>query len=62
MKYIKFSALDIVEWQNTEIWLVSYVTCGEIIAQVSVIQRSTFLFSDMSTLKLRVIVIILPMY
>ena len=30
-----FGALDIIESQSKKIWLVSYVTCVDIIAQVS---------------------------
>ena len=52
----KFSALDIVEWQSTKMWSVSYVTCS----QVSLTRWSIFLFLDMPTLKLRIIIIILP--
>ena len=39
---------------------VSYVTCVDIIAQVSLTQWSIFLFLDIPTLKLRIIIIILP--
>ena len=40
LKYIrkqKFSALDIVESRGKEMWLVSYVNCDDIIAQVFLI-------------------------
>ena len=40
-------------------WLVSYVTCVDVIARVSLTQLLIFLFLDMSTLKLRIIVIII---
>ena len=52
----KFSALDIVEWRSTEMWSVSFVTC----TQVSSNRWSIFLFFDVPTLKLRIIIIILP--
>ena len=32
----RFSALDIVESQSKEMWLVSYVTCIEIMREVPV--------------------------
>ena len=35
LKKQKCGALDIVESQRKEIWLVSYVACVDIIAQVS---------------------------
>ena len=40
LKYIrkqKFSALDVVESRGKEMWLVSYVNCDDIIAQVFLI-------------------------
>ena len=40
-------------------WSVSHVICIDIIAQVSLTRWSIFLFSDVSTLKLRIIIIIL---
>ena len=41
-------------------WSISYVTFIDIIAQVSLTPCSIFLFLDMSTLKLRINIIILP--
>ena len=41
-------------------WSVSHVTCIDLIAQVSLTQWSTFLFLDVLTLKLGIIMIILP--
>ena len=41
-------------------WLVSYVTCIDIIAHVPSTQWSVFLFLDLPTLKLKIIIIILP--
>ena len=42
-------------------WSVSHVTCIDLIAQVSLTQWSTFLFLDVLTLKLGIIItIILP--
>ena len=38
-------------------WSISYVTCVDIIAQVSLIQWSIFLFLDVSTVKLRIIIL-----
>ena len=63
LKYIrkqKFSALDVVESRGKEMWLVSYVNCDDIIAQVFLIWWSIFLFLDLPTLKLKIIIIILP--
>ena len=40
-------------------WVISYVTCVDTIAQVSLTPWSIFLFLDVSTLKLRIIIIIL---
>ena len=53
-----FSALDIVEPWSKETWSILYVTCVNIIAQVSL--TPIFLFLDVPTLKLRIIIIILP--
>ena len=47
-----------VESQNEETWSVSYVTCVDIIAQVSETWWSISLF--LPTLKLRIIIIVLP--
>ena len=55
----KFSAFDIVEPQSKEMRLAWYITCIDLIAQVSLAWWS-FLFLDMLTLKLRIILIILP--
>ena len=41
-------------------WLISYVTCVDIIAQVSLTPRSILLFLDVSTLEFWIIIIILP--
>ena len=41
-------------------WSASYVTCVDIIAQVSLPQWSIYLFLNVRTLKLRIIIIILP--
>ena len=38
----------------------THITCVDIIAQVSLNRQSVFLFLDMSTLKLRITIIILP--
>ena len=46
----KFCARDIVESQRKEMWSVSYVTCVDIIAQVSLARWSLFLFLDILTL------------
>ena len=46
----KFSALDIVESCSKEMWSISYVTCVEKMAQVSLTPWSIFL--DVLTLKL----------
>ena len=54
------SALGFVESWNKELWSISYVTCVEIIAEVSLTPLSIFLFSDKPTLKLGIIIIILP--
>ena len=56
----KFSAFDIVESQSKEMWSVSYVIYTDIVAQVSLTRWSVFLFLDMPTLKLKVIINILP--
>ena len=48
----KFSALDIVESCSKEMWSISYVTCVEKMAQVSLTPWSIFLFLDVLTLKL----------
>ena len=40
-------------------WSVSHVTCIDLIAQVSLTQWSTFLFLDVLTLKLGIIIIII---
>ena len=53
----KFSALDIVERQSTEMWSVSYVTCVDIIVQVFLTRWSIFLHLDFPTLKLRIIIL-----
>ena len=50
-----FNALDVAEWRSAEMWLVSYVNC----AQVSLTWWSIFLFLDVPTLKLRIIIILL---
>ena len=55
----KFSAFDIVESWRKEMWSVSYVTCIDHIAQVSLSRSSIFLFLDLLTLKLRIIIILL---
>ena len=39
-------------------WLVSYVNCVDIIAQVYLTPLSRFLFLDMLNLKLRIIIIL----
>ena len=54
----KFSAFDIVESWSKEMWLVSYVTCIDHIAQVSLSRSSIFLFLDLLTLKLRIIILL----
>ena len=56
----KFSAFDIVESQSKEMWSVPYVIYTDIIAQVSLTRWSVFLFLDMPTLKLKIIINILP--
>ena len=56
----KFSAHDIVESWSEERWSISYVTSVDITAQVSLIPWSIFLFSDLLTLKLKIMIIILP--
>ena len=56
----KFSAFDIVESQSKEMWSVSYVIYTDIVAQVSLTRWSVFLFLDMPTLKLKIIINILP--
>ena len=48
-----------VESESKEMWSVSYVTCIDLIAQVSLTWWLAF-FLDMLTLKLTVIIIILP--
>ena len=65
IKYIKkHNALDIVDQQSrsTGMWSISYVTCVDIIAKVSLTPWSIFLSSDMPTPELRTIIItiILP--
>ena len=55
----KISATGIIESQNKEWWSVSYATCVDIMVQVSLTQWSIFLFLDVLTLKLRVIIIII---
>ena len=59
IKYIKkqkFRALDI-QSRNKDIWPVSYVTFVDIIAQFSLTRLSIFLFFDVPTLKLRIIIL-----
>ena len=51
--------IDIVESWSKEMWLISYITCVVIIAQVSLTLWSIFLFLDVQTLKLRIIIIFL---
>ena len=41
-------------------WSVSYVTCINILAQVTLTRWSVFLFLDVQTLKLNIIINILP--
>ena len=41
-------------------WSISYVTCVDIAAQVSLTSWSMFIYLDAPTLKLRTIIIILP--
>ena len=41
-------------------WSVSYVTCIDILAQVSLTRWSVFLFLDVQTLKLKIIINISP--
>ena len=48
----KIIAFDIVESWSKEMWLVSYGTYIDIIAQVSLTWWSVFLFLDVPTLKL----------
>ena len=55
----KISAIGIIESQNKEWWSVSYATCVDIMVQVSLTQWSIFLFLDVLTLKLGVIIIII---
>ena len=55
----KFSALGIAESQSKEMWLISYATCVDIIAQVFLTPRSVFLFLAVATLKVRIIIIFL---
>ena len=43
-KKLKFSAFDIVELRSKEMWLVSYVTCIDLMAQVSLTWWSAFYF------------------
>ena len=40
-------------------WSVSYVTCIDLIAQISLTRLSAFLFLDMPTLKLRMMMMIM---
>ena len=40
-------------------WFISYVTCVDIIAQVSLTPRSILLFLDVSTLEFWIIIIII---
>ena len=56
----KFSAFDIVESQSKEMWSVPYVIYTDIVAQVSLTRWSVFLFLDMPTQKLKIIINILP--
>ena len=56
----KFCVLDIVESRSKEMSGVSYITCVDIIAQVSLNWWLMFLFLDMPTLKVRIIIIIVP--
>ena len=45
-KKLKFSTLDIVESQSKEMSSVSYVTCVDILAQVSLTQWSLYIILD----------------
>ena len=56
----KFSEFDIVESQSKEMWSVPYVIYTDIVAQVSLTRWSVSLFLDMPTLKLKIIINILP--
>ena len=61
LKYIKkkkILAIDIAESRNRGMWSISYVTCIDIIAQVSLTPLSMFLFLDVPTLKLRITVLL----
>ena len=51
----KFSAFDIFESRSKEMWWVLYVTCTDIIAQVSLHRWSVFLFLDVPILKFKII-------
>ena len=55
----KISSFGINESRSKGKWSISYVTCLDIIAKVSLPQGSIFLFLDVWTLKLK-IAIILP--
>ena len=52
--------LTLLNHEGKEMWSVSYVTCIDLVAKVSLNRQSTFLFLDVLTLKLRIIIIILP--
>ena len=61
IKYIKkqkFGAFAIVESQSKVMWSVSYVTCADIIAKASLTRWWRFLFLDVPTLKLRIVIIL----
>ena len=51
--------LTLLNDEGKEMWSVSYVTCIDLVAQVSLNRQSTFLYLDVLTLKLRIIVIII---
>ena len=53
----KFSASDMVELWSKEMWLTSYLTYIDHIAQVYLSRPSIFSFFDVMTLKLRNIII-----
>ena len=53
----KISALDIAESLVKEIWSISHATCVDIIAQVSLTPSSIFLFLDVPTRKLGIIIL-----
>ena len=55
----KFNVLDIVESQSKEMWLVSYVTCVDIITGLFNPIINIFIFK-VPTLKLKIIIFILP--